>query len=94
MARPRRRAALSVVLNGRLVGRLTKESSGAIEFRYDPDWLAWEHAIPVSLSLLRSASARMRPSASPSPARKRRPRCCALMVPGISPSAPRRRRTS
>ncbi|WP_226584235.1 type II toxin-antitoxin system HipA family toxin [Acuticoccus sediminis] len=51
MARLRHRVPLSVVLNGRLVGRLTKESSGAIEFRYDPGWLAWEHAIPVSLSL-------------------------------------------
>lgn len=25
---------------------------GAIDFQYDPSWLAWEHALPVSLSLL------------------------------------------
>lgn len=51
MARPRARAPLNVFLNSRLVGSLTRQPSGAIEFRYDPEWLAWEHAIPVSLSL-------------------------------------------
>jgi serine/threonine-protein kinase HipA len=51
MARKRTRAPLSVYLNGRLVGRLNREASGAIDFRYDPDWLGWEHAFPVSLSL-------------------------------------------
>lgn len=25
---------------------------GAIDFQYDPSWLAWEHALPVSLFLL------------------------------------------
>jgi HipA-like protein len=25
--------------------------SGAISFTYDPDWLSWEHAMPISLSL-------------------------------------------
>lgn len=51
MARRRTRIPLNVYLNGRLVGRLRREASGAIDFRYDPDWLAWEHALPVSLSL-------------------------------------------
>ncbi|MEJ6788148.1 type II toxin-antitoxin system HipA family toxin [Brevundimonas sp. BR2-1] len=51
MARRRRAAPLLVYLNGRLVGRLRRETSGAIDFQYDPSWLAWEHAIPVSLSL-------------------------------------------
>ena len=51
MARKRANAPLMVYLNGRLVGRLRRETSGAIDFQYDPSWLAWEHAIPVSLSL-------------------------------------------
>lgn len=51
MARRRTRIPLNVFLNGRLVGRLNRAASGAIDFRYDPDWLAWEHALPVSLSL-------------------------------------------
>jgi serine/threonine-protein kinase HipA len=51
MARPRRHIPLNVFLNGRLVGRLNRQSSGAIDFQYDPSWLAWEHALPVSLSL-------------------------------------------
>ena len=50
---PRRssHAPLHVLLNNRVVGRLSKAATSAIEFRYDPDWLAWEHALPVSLSL-------------------------------------------
>jgi serine/threonine-protein kinase HipA len=50
---PRRRKSgrLNVFLNSRLVGQLTHEASGAIDFRYDPAWLGWEHTIPVSLSL-------------------------------------------
>lgn len=50
MAR-RPRPPLDVFLNGRLVGKLRREASGAIDFRYDPDWLDWENAIPVSVSL-------------------------------------------
>lgn len=42
---------LNVFLNSRLVGRLGREPSGAISFRYDPSWLDWEFALPVSLSL-------------------------------------------
>jgi serine/threonine-protein kinase HipA len=42
---------LNVYLNGRLVGRLRRESSGAIDFRYDQSWLNWENTFPVSISL-------------------------------------------
>lgn len=50
---PRRRAhdPLRVLLNNRLVGRLTKAAGGGIAFQYDPSWLHWPHALPVSLSL-------------------------------------------
>lgn len=51
MARPRKRDPLNVFLNGRKVGRLRRQASGAIEFQYDVDWLSWAHAQPVSLSL-------------------------------------------
>jgi serine/threonine-protein kinase HipA len=51
MARPRIRIPLNVYFNARLVGRLRRQASGAIDFQYDPDWLSWEHALPVSLSL-------------------------------------------
>jgi serine/threonine-protein kinase HipA len=51
MGRRRARISLTVYLNGRLVGRLTRQTSGAIDFSYDDSWLAWEHAFPVSLSL-------------------------------------------
>jgi serine/threonine-protein kinase HipA len=44
-------APLNVYLNARPVGQLRRESSGAIDFKYDKDWLAWESAIPVSVSL-------------------------------------------
>src|ERR1700730_17811790 len=51
MARRRTRIPLSVYLNGRLVGQLRRQSSGAINFQYDRSWLEWDSAIPVSLSL-------------------------------------------
>ncbi len=51
MPRRRKSERLNVFLNSRLVGQLTHEASGAIDFRYDPTWLAWEHTMPVSLSL-------------------------------------------
>ena len=44
-------APLRVYLNNRRVGTLSRAPSGAIEFSYDADWLAWDHALPVSLSL-------------------------------------------
>jgi serine/threonine-protein kinase HipA len=42
---------MQVLLNGRLVGALRLAGSGAISFAYDAEWLAWEHAMPISLSL-------------------------------------------
>lgn len=50
---PRRRlhVPLRVLLNGRLVGRLLKETSGAISFQYDESWLSWEDNFPISMSL-------------------------------------------
>ena len=51
MGRRRHYSPLKVYLNNRLVGRLFKESSGAIKFRYDETWLGWTLAFPVSLSL-------------------------------------------
>jgi len=51
MARTRKNPPLNVLLNGREVGLLSRASSGAIDFKYARDWLAWENAIPVSLSM-------------------------------------------
>ena len=51
MPRHRTHARLRVLLNNRLVGYLNKAPGGAIDFVYDEAWLAWEHALPVSLSL-------------------------------------------
>jgi serine/threonine-protein kinase HipA len=51
MPRQRTRIALNVFVNGRLVGRLRRQASGAIDFRYDEAWLAWEHTMPISVSL-------------------------------------------
>jgi serine/threonine-protein kinase HipA len=51
MARARGHAPLNVLMNGRLVGQLRRDSRGAIDFRYDPSWLAWDSTLPVSLSL-------------------------------------------
>ena len=51
MARRPARPPLNTYLNGRLVGRLRRGSSGAIDFQYDQSWLDWASAIPVSLSM-------------------------------------------
>ena len=51
MPRKRQHLPLRVLLNNRLVGHLLKDPGGAIRFRYDPSWLGWHQAIPVSLSL-------------------------------------------
>jgi serine/threonine-protein kinase HipA len=40
-----------VFLNGRLVGVLRRESTGAIDFQYTREWLEWKSTFPVSLSL-------------------------------------------
>jgi serine/threonine-protein kinase HipA len=51
MARRRAHAPLNVFLNSRLVGTLRRASTGAIDFQYASDWLAWRNAFSVSLSL-------------------------------------------
>lgn len=51
MTRRRARIPLNVFLNSRLVGRLHRQRSGAIEFRYDRSWLDREHTLPISISL-------------------------------------------
>lgn len=51
MPRRRKSERLHVFLNSRRVGQLNHQASGAIDFRYDPAWLTWEHTMPVSLSL-------------------------------------------
>ena len=51
MGRRKVRIPLYVFLNNRLVGRLTKETSGATTFTYDPSWISWEYAVPISISL-------------------------------------------
>jgi serine/threonine-protein kinase HipA len=51
MARRPAHEPLNVFLNARLVGRLRRQAGGAIDFTYDPAWLAWENTMPVSLSL-------------------------------------------
>lgn len=51
MVRPNVRIPLNVYLNGRLVGQLRREASGAIHFQYDSSWLEWEHGFAISLSL-------------------------------------------
>lgn len=51
MARRRRHPPLRVYQNNRLVGHLLKETSGAVAFRYDAEWLNRSTAFPVSLSL-------------------------------------------
>jgi serine/threonine-protein kinase HipA len=51
MGRPPANAPLNVFVNARLAGVLRRESSGAIDFRYDPQWLSWGPTFPISLSL-------------------------------------------
>lgn len=51
MGRRRKHAPLVVYLNGHMVGRLNRQSSGAVDFQYDAAWLDWEHTQPISLSL-------------------------------------------
>ena len=51
MPRRRRYEPLNVFLNGRLVGQLRRELSGATSFQYDAGWLARRHTMPISLSL-------------------------------------------
>ncbi len=51
MTRRKTHPRLSVYQNGEIVGYLSKQPSGAIEFIYADEWLSNERAYPVSLSL-------------------------------------------
>lgn len=51
MARRPAHAPLNVFVNGRLVGVLRKQSTGAVDFQYAREWLGWHGTFPVSLSL-------------------------------------------
>lgn len=51
MARTRTHSRLSVYQNGEIVGYLSKQASGAVQFEYADEWLSNERAYPVSLSL-------------------------------------------
>lgn len=51
MASRRAHRPLNVFLNGRRVGVIQRESTGAIDFRYAREWLDWRGTFPVSLSL-------------------------------------------
>jgi serine/threonine-protein kinase HipA len=51
MAKKPTHIPLDILLNGRKLGQLRREVSGAIEFQYDQSWLEWQHTFPVSLSL-------------------------------------------
>ncbi|MBK6896839.1 MAG: type II toxin-antitoxin system HipA family toxin [Alphaproteobacteria bacterium] len=51
MARTRTHPRLHVYQNGEIVGYLSKQTSGAVEFIYEEKWLSNKSAYPVSLSL-------------------------------------------
>lgn len=51
MARRPAHIPLNVFLNGRLVGVLRREATGAIDFQYAREWLDWRGTFPISLSL-------------------------------------------
>jgi serine/threonine-protein kinase HipA len=51
MVRRRAHTPLNIFLNSRLVGVMRRESTGAIDFQYAKEWLAWKNTFPVSLSL-------------------------------------------
>jgi serine/threonine-protein kinase HipA len=57
MGRRRAHRPLNVLINGRLAGRLEKDAGGGVSFQYDRNWLDWETAFPISLSLPLQASA-------------------------------------
>lgn len=51
MARPRKRKALGVWMNGLQVGTWAQESTGEHVFAYSPEWLVQPEARPLSLSM-------------------------------------------
>ena len=48
MAQQRTHTPLNVLINGRIVGALRRES---IAFKYSEEWLDWEHALLGQLVL-------------------------------------------
>lgn len=51
MGRKRTGRVLDLYIGASKVGRYSRAPSGATAFRYQPEWLAAEHAFPLSLSL-------------------------------------------
>jgi len=51
MSRIKTHPRLSVFQNGEIVGYLSKQPSGAVEFLYADEWLLNDRAYPVSLSM-------------------------------------------
>jgi len=51
MGRPPVVRKLDVRINGRLAGEYRHNPAGGVSFAYDPDWLAWEFAFPISRQL-------------------------------------------
>lgn len=51
MGRKKHNTPINVFLGSRLVGQWNRAASGAVAFKYHTDWLNWEHASPVSLSM-------------------------------------------
>lgn len=51
MGRKRQRRVLDVYVGSSKVGMYSLEPSGATSFRYDPDWLSFDKAFPISVSM-------------------------------------------
>ncbi|MCV3241791.1 type II toxin-antitoxin system HipA family toxin [Mesorhizobium sp. ZC-5] len=51
MARRPAHVPLNIFQNGRLVGVLRRQATGAVDFQYAKEWLDWHGTFPVSLSL-------------------------------------------
>lgn len=51
MARKKQYQDLFVYMNGSLVGKLIRESTGQLIFTYDEGWLNWNNSRPISLSM-------------------------------------------
>ena len=51
MGRRRINPPLNVYMNGRFVGKLNRQTSGAIDFKYDHSWLEWSNSMAISFSL-------------------------------------------
>jgi serine/threonine-protein kinase HipA len=51
MGRKRKRRILDVYVGSSKVGIYSRASNGATSFRYDPKWLSFKRAFPISLSM-------------------------------------------